>query len=183
MRRTGWPARGSGAGRRRATTPRSPWPPPASSFIPWCSGFDPYDRGVSGSRFGILRGIMDGYLCRFSRSTIGLKVAMALTGVIMFGYLVGHVTGNWLLFAGKEKINQYSAFLHHTPALLWGTRVVLLVSVLLHLWATVRFLALRKEARPVAYDAKRSHGSTFAARTMYWSGPVILLFIVYHILH
>ena len=126
---------------------------------------------------------MDGYLCRFRRSTIGLKVAMALTGVVMFGYLVGHVTGNWLLFAGKEKINQYSAFLHHTPALLWGTRVVLLVSVVLHLWATVRFLALRKEARPVAYDAKQSHGSTFAARTMYWSGPVIALFIVYHILH
>jgi succinate dehydrogenase / fumarate reductase cytochrome b subunit len=126
---------------------------------------------------------MDGYLCRFRRSTIGLKVAMALTGVVMFGYLVGHVTGNWLLFAGKEKINQYSAFLHHTPALLWGTRVVLFVSVLLHLWATVRFLALRKEARPVAYDAKKSHGSTFAARTMFWSGPVIALFIVYHILH
>ena len=126
---------------------------------------------------------MDGYLCRFTRSTIGVKVIMAVTGVIMFGYLVGHVTGNWLVFAGREKINAYSAFLHHAHMLLWGTRVVLLASVVLHLWATVRFLALRGEARPVAYGVKASHGSTFAARTMYWSGPVVLLFIIYHILH
>jgi succinate dehydrogenase / fumarate reductase cytochrome b subunit len=126
---------------------------------------------------------MDGYLCRFSRSTIGVKVVMAITGVIMFGYLVGHVSGNWLIFAGREKINQYSAFLHHTSWLLWGTRVILLIAVLLHLWATVRFLALRKQARPVSYGLKAPHGTTWAARTMFWSGPVIALFIVYHILH
>jgi len=126
---------------------------------------------------------MDGYLCRFTRSTIGLKAIMAVTGVIMFGYLVGHVTGNWLVFAGREKINAYSAFLHHAHLLLWGTRVLLLASVILHVWATARFLALRSEARPVAYGFKASHGSTFAARTMYWSGPVVLLFIIYHILH
>jgi succinate dehydrogenase / fumarate reductase cytochrome b subunit len=126
---------------------------------------------------------MDGYLCRFTRSTIGVKVIMAITGVIMFGYLVGHVTGNWLVFAGRAKINAYSAFLHQAHMLLWGTRIVLLGSVILHLWATVRFLSLRGEARPVAYGLKASHGSTFAARTMYWSGPVVLLFIIYHILH
>ena len=126
---------------------------------------------------------MDGYLCRFTRSTIGLKVLMAITGIVMFGYLLGHVTGNWLFFAGREKINAYSAFLHQAHMLLWGTRIVLLAAVVVHIWATVRFLALRGEARPVAYGLKASHGSTFAARTMYWSGPVVLLFIVYHILH
>jgi succinate dehydrogenase / fumarate reductase cytochrome b subunit len=126
---------------------------------------------------------MDGYLCRFTRSTIGLKFIMAVTGVIMFGYLIGHVTGNWLVFAGREKINAYSAFLHHSPMILWGTRVILLISVLLHLWATARFLELRKQARPVAYGLKGSHGTTWAARTMFWSGPIILLFIIYHILH
>jgi succinate dehydrogenase / fumarate reductase cytochrome b subunit len=126
---------------------------------------------------------MDGYLCRFTRSTIGLKVLMAITGIVMFGYLLGHVTGNWLIFAGREKINAYSAFLHQAHMLLWGTRIVLLAAVVVHIWATVRFLALRGEARPVAYGLKASHGSTFAARTMYWSGPVVLLFIVYHILH
>ena len=89
---------------------------------------------------------MDGYLCRFTRSTIGLKAIMAVTGIVMFGYLVGHVTGNWLIFAGREKINAYSSFLHHAHMLLWGTRIVLLASVVLHIWATVRFLALRGAA-------------------------------------
>lgn len=123
------------------------------------------------------------YLRRFACSNIGLKVLMALTGAVMFGYLIGHVSGNMLVFAGRQKINDYSLFLHHTPSLLWGTRVLLLVSVAVHLWATVRFLQLRGDARPVAYAVKAPHGTTFAARTMYWSGPVILLFVIYHILH
>ncbi len=123
------------------------------------------------------------YLGRFLRSNIGLKVLMAVTGVVMFGYLVGHVSGNMLIFKGRDAINEYSAFLHHAKGLLWGTRLLLLASVVIHVWATLRFLALRNAARPVAYAVKKPHGTTFAARTMYWSGPVIALFIVYHILH
>ena len=127
---------------------------------------------------------MDGsYLCRFTRSNIGLKVLMAVTGVVMFGYLIGHVTGNMLLFKGAAAINAYSHFLHDSKGLLWGTRLLLLASVVVHIWATVRFLSLRNEARPVAYAVKVPHGTTFAARTMFWSGPVIALFVVYHILH
>jgi len=126
---------------------------------------------------------MDGYLCRFTRSNIGLKVLMAITGVVMIGYLIGHVSGNMLIFAGPEAINNYSKFLHNSKGLLWGTRVLLLASVLVHIWATLRFLKLRSDARPVAYASKGAHGTTWAARTMYWSGPVIALFIVYHILH
>jgi succinate dehydrogenase / fumarate reductase cytochrome b subunit len=123
------------------------------------------------------------YLSRFLRSNIGLKILMAITGVVMFGYLVGHVSGNMLVFRGPKAINDYSAFLHHATGLLWGTRLVLLGSVAIHLWATVRFLALKKEARPVDYGMKVPHGTTWAARTMYWSGPVIALFIIYHLLH
>lgn len=123
------------------------------------------------------------YLRRFAGSNIGLKVLMALTGVVMFGYLIGHVTGNMLIFSGREKINDYSQFLHHTKSLLWGTRVLLLVCVTAHLWATARLLKLREDARPVPYALKVPHGTTFAARTMYWSGPVIALFVLYHILH
>jgi succinate dehydrogenase / fumarate reductase cytochrome b subunit len=123
------------------------------------------------------------YLGRFLGSTIGTKFLMAITGVVMVGYLIGHVTGNMLIFRGPEAINSYSAFLHHATGLLWGTRILLLVSVVVHIWATIKFLSLRNEARPVAYGMKKAHGTTFAARTMYWSGPVIALFIVYHILH
>src|SRR5438045_175550 len=123
------------------------------------------------------------YLCRFTRSNIGLKVLMAVTGVVMFGYLIGHVSGNMLIFAGREKINAYSLFLHEAKGLLWGTRILLLASVVVHIWATVKFLSLRNSVRPVAYAVKGAHGTTWAARTMFWSGPVIALFIVYHILH
>src|SRR6185295_5050889 len=127
---------------------------------------------------------MDGsYLCRFTRSNIGLKILMAVTGVVMFGYLIGHVTGNMLIFKGAAAINAYSHFLHDSKGLPWGTRLLLLASVVVHIWATVRFLSLRNEARPVAYSLKVPHGTTWAARTMFWSGPVIALFIVYHILH
>jgi succinate dehydrogenase / fumarate reductase cytochrome b subunit len=103
--------------------------------------------------------------------------------VVMFGYLIGHVSGNMLIFKGPAAINGYSKFLHDSKGLLWGTRILLLVSVAIHIWATVRFLKLRGAARPVAYAMKEPHGTTFAARTMYWSGPVIALFIIYHILH
>jgi len=123
------------------------------------------------------------YLSRFFGSNIGLKVLMALTGVVMFGYLIGHVSGNMLIFKGPAAINSYSKFLHDSKGLLWGTRILLLVSVAIHIWATVRFVTLRGAARPVAYAMKEAHGTTFAARTMYWSGPVIALFIIYHILH
>lgn len=123
------------------------------------------------------------YLGRFLNSNIGLKVLMALTGLVMFGYLIGHVTGNMLIFSGRSAINSYSQFLHHTKWLLWGTRLLLLASVVVHIWATIRFLKLRTDARPVAYVMKEPHGTTFAARTMYWSGPVIALFVIYHILH
>ena len=123
------------------------------------------------------------YAARFFGSNIGLKVLMAVTGVVMVGYLIGHVSGNMLIFAGRAQINAYSAFLHASPLLLWGTRIVLLASVLAHIWATIRFIGLRSSARPVAYGMKEPHGTTWAARTMYWSGPVIALFIVYHILH
>ena len=127
---------------------------------------------------------MDGSLvCRFTRSTVGMKVLMAITGLVMFGYLLGHVMGNMLIFAGRDKINQYSAFLHHSPGILWGTRILLLGSVGVHIWATARFLSLRRAARPVPYGLKISHGSTLAAQTMFWSGPVIAVFVLYHILH
>jgi succinate dehydrogenase / fumarate reductase cytochrome b subunit len=125
----------------------------------------------------------DRRLCRFLGSTVGAKVLMAATGVVLFGYVVGHVSGNMLIFAGREAINKYSEFLHTSPFLLWGTRVVLLASVLVHVWASIRLTKLKADARPVPYAVKEPRGSTYAARTMMWSGPILALFVVYHILH
>lgn len=108
---------------------------------------------------------------------------VAVTGLVLVGFLIGHVSGNLLYFAGKETIDRYSETLHNNPALLWGVRVVLLVSVLLHIVATLQLAKLRGDARPVGYQGGKSNVSSFATRTMILSGPLIAAFVVYHLLH
>ncbi|MBI4230835.1 MAG: succinate dehydrogenase cytochrome b subunit [Planctomycetes bacterium] len=119
----------------------------------------------------------------FLRSSIGRKVLMAVTGMIMLGFLAGHVAGNLLAFAGREPLDAYAKFLRESPTLLWGTRGALLFSVLVHIGAWVRLLETSRAARPVGYDAKVRRGTTLGARTMAVTGPVILFFVIYHILH
>lgn len=120
---------------------------------------------------------------RFYEATIGKKVVMAVTGVILFGFVIGHLLGNLQIFLGPEKIDAYGEFLHRTPALLWGARTVLLVAVTLHITASIQLALLKSTARPVGYLKKSSVGSTYASRTMMWSGPIVAAFVVYHLLH
>src|SRR5687768_937416 len=120
---------------------------------------------------------------RFIASTIGRKVLMAVTGVILFGFTIGHMLGNLQVYQGPEKLNAYAAFLKATPAILWGTRSILLVSVLLHIWAAVSLSLQNHRARPVAYAGRSWREASYASRTMMWSGPLLALFIVYHLLH
>lgn len=122
-------------------------------------------------------------LTKFYGSTIGKKIVVAVTGLILVGFLVGHVSGNLLFFAGQAKLDAYSKFLHESPALLWGTRLVLLVSVALHILATLQLAKLRGEARPVNYQGPKSWISNYATRTMIITGPLIAFFVVYHLLH
>jgi succinate dehydrogenase / fumarate reductase cytochrome b subunit len=127
---------------------------------------------------------MDGsFLCRFTRSNIGLKVLMALTGVILSGFVVAHVSGNLLVFAGPAKMNGYAAMLKASAVVLWGARLILLASVVTHIVSAVKLYKRRGDARPVSYGLKQPHGSTYASRTMIWSGPILSLFIIYHLLH
>jgi succinate dehydrogenase / fumarate reductase cytochrome b subunit len=127
---------------------------------------------------------MDGsFLCRFTRSSIGLKVLMALTGVVLFGFVVAHVSGNLLIFAGPEAMKHYAELLRFSMTALWTARIVLVSSVVLHIVSAVKLYQRRSAARPVPYGLKNPHGSTYAARTMIWSGPILAAFIVYHLLH
>ena len=119
---------------------------------------------------------------RFYSSTIGKKAVMAVSGAILFLFVVGHLIGNLQIYEGPEKLNNYSVLLHSMPALLWTVRVVLLVMVALHIWSSVRLGLRNIEARPTGYVKKKSAGSTYASRTMYWSGPIILAFVIYHLL-
>ena len=125
---------------------------------------------------------------RFYDAPIGKKAIIALTGVIMFGYVIGHLAGNLQIFLppdenGQFQIDHYAAFLHHTPALLWGTRLVLLAAVIMHITATLQLQGMKNGARPIAYQKKENPYSTIASRTMIFSGLMIAAFIVYHLLH
>jgi len=117
------------------------------------------------------------------QTTIGKKVVMAVSGVVWFGYVIGHLLGNLQIYAGPERINAYAEFLHRSPALLWGTRALLLVAIFAHIVASTALAIRNFSARPVSYARRKDLATTYAARTMLWSGPIILLFIGYHLAH
>jgi succinate dehydrogenase / fumarate reductase cytochrome b subunit len=118
----------------------------------------------------------------FYHESLGKKVVMAVTGVVLFGYLVGHLLGNLQVYLGAEKMDGYAAFLHSMPALLWGVRVLLVVSVVAHIVASIQLARVKQTARPVSYAKKENIASSYASRTMMWSGPIIALFVIFHIL-
>jgi succinate dehydrogenase / fumarate reductase cytochrome b subunit len=121
---------------------------------------------------------------------VGKKVVMAVTGVVLVGFVVAHMLGNLKIFLGAEAIDTYAVFLRTmgeplfpSSALLWVARIVLLTCVALHITAAVQLTRMNWAARPQAYDTKRSIATTYAARTMRWSGVILALFIVFHLLH
>lgn len=123
-------------------------------------------------------------LVAFYRSTIGKKIIMAVTGLIGIGFVILHIAGNLQAFEGQSKLNQYSAMLHGPlNELLWVLRVVLVVSVILHVAMAYQLTRRTAAARPIGYQKREPQVSTLAARTMTWGGVLLLAFIVFHILH
>jgi succinate dehydrogenase / fumarate reductase cytochrome b subunit len=121
----------------------------------------------------------------FLGSSIGKKVVMAATGAVLFTFVVGHMIGNLQVYLGPEALNHYSVFLRqflHGQGL-WIARAGLLLAVGLHIWAAVTLTLSNWAARPVGYREWQAVESTYASRTMVWSGPILALFIVYHIAH
>jgi succinate dehydrogenase / fumarate reductase cytochrome b subunit len=126
---------------------------------------------------------------RLLDSTIGKKAVMAVTGIILVGFVVGHMVGNLQLFlpahGGEPALDEYGRFLRsflHGGGL-WVARAVLLGSVIAHIWAAVTLTQRNGAARPVAYRNLGHSASTLSSRTMIVSGLVVFLFIVYHLLH
>jgi succinate dehydrogenase / fumarate reductase cytochrome b subunit len=118
----------------------------------------------------------------FWQSTNGKKVVMAVTGAMMFAFVVGHMLGNLQMFEAPEHINAYGHFLHNLGELLWIERGVMLLVIALHISASVQLALRSKAARPVGYSRKEAINSSYASRTMYWSGPIVLVFIIFHLL-
>jgi succinate dehydrogenase / fumarate reductase cytochrome b subunit len=117
------------------------------------------------------------------KSSLGRKYIMAVTGFVMFGFVVGHLVGNLQIFLGQEAINRYGHFLQSNVELLWPVRIGLLLMLALHVWSAATLSRENKAARPVAYTEYRPIGSSYASRTMLMSGLIILAFIIYHLLH
>jgi len=123
---------------------------------------------------------------RFYAAPIGKKAVMAITGVILSGYVVGHLLGNLQIYSSDpEQINRYAAFLHSpsNAMALWGIRVFLLAALILHIVSSIQLWNQNREARPLRYYKKADVPTSYAARTMIWSGPIVAAFVVFHILH
>lgn len=118
----------------------------------------------------------------FWQSTNGKKIVMAITGFLMVLFLIVHLLGNLLIFTGPEKYNTYASILHFDDVALWVAQVILIIIVVLHIVAAVQLGIRNKKARPVGYSRKKAINSSYASRTMYWSGPIVLAFIVFHLL-
>ena len=109
----------------------------------------------------------------FYESTIGKKAIMAVSGLILFSFLIAHMAGNLQIFLGREVMNHYAETLHGNPPLLWTARTILLISAALHIWASIQLAMLKKDARPVAYVKRKNIVSSWASRSMMWTGPAI----------
>ncbi|TVP80423.1 MAG: succinate dehydrogenase [Puniceicoccaceae bacterium] len=124
-------------------------------------------------------------LCKFLKSTIGRKILMALTGLVLVGFVMGHMLGNLQIFMGPAAINAYAYQLHDElpTAALWVIRLFLLASVGVHIWAAVTLTLDNRRARPEGYADNRVVQATYSSRTMRMSGVILLAFIIFHIAH
>jgi succinate dehydrogenase / fumarate reductase cytochrome b subunit len=116
-------------------------------------------------------------------TTIGKKAVLAITGIVLFGFVIGHMLGNLQLFLGPDQLNGYAKHLRDLGPLLWLVRLVLLASVLAHIWISMTLVLRSAKARSVGYRVKKNTTTSYAALTMKITGPIVLLFIIYHIAH
>jgi succinate dehydrogenase / fumarate reductase cytochrome b subunit len=124
-----------------------------------------------------------GWIARFYRSTVGRKIVMAVTGMILVGFVTAHMTGNLLMFKGPAAINGYSRFLHSAGELLWSVRLVLLTAFIFHVHSAWSLTRDARAARPDGYAERKVRAATWSARTMRWGGVLLLAFVIFHLLH
>lgn len=124
------------------------------------------------------------WLTRVARSSIGAKWIMALTGIMLVGFLVAHLSGNLLIYSGQDATNAYAVGLRALPfQALWILRIAILIAFVLHVSTGFRLTRKNKAARPQDYACKDTIQASFASRSMMYSGLLILLYLIYHLLH
>jgi succinate dehydrogenase / fumarate reductase cytochrome b subunit len=127
---------------------------------------------------------------RSTRSTIALKLLMAVSGLVFIAYVLLHMYGNLKAFAGHDAYNEYA---HHLrtigepmlpeSGLLWVLRAVLVLALVVHVYAAVVLWRRAGQARTQKYQVKRNRGSSFSSRWMRWGGVTLLLFVIWHLLN
>jgi succinate dehydrogenase / fumarate reductase cytochrome b subunit len=122
-------------------------------------------------------------LSKLVRSSVGSKYIMALTGLGLMIFVIAHMSGNLLIYGGKDALNAYAHGLASHPGLLWPARIGLLAIFLLHMFFALRTWQENESARPIGYVRKGYEEANWASRHMMLTGVVILLFVIYHLLH
>lgn len=113
---------------------------------------------------------------------IGRKTVMAVSGLMMVLFVIAHLLGNTLVFAGPNGINAYAAKLHELVPLVWTSRLVMVILFLLHVFYGIQLTLENNKARPTAYAVDRGLSATFAGKSMIWTGLIIGVFLIYHLL-
>jgi succinate dehydrogenase / fumarate reductase cytochrome b subunit len=123
-------------------------------------------------------------------STVGQKIAVAVTGLVLLGFVVLHMAGNLKIFQGQERFDAYARFLREVGypllphgGLLWALRVVLVAALALHVTCIVQLARVSRRARARGYHLARDLSFSYASSTMRWGGFVLLGFVVYHLMH
>jgi succinate dehydrogenase / fumarate reductase cytochrome b subunit len=129
------------------------------------------------------------FLVELYRSALGKKYVMAVTGIVFMLYVLLHMVGNLKMFFGPEDFNEYAEFLReilypilHHGGFLWLFRLLLIVSLVLHVHAAYALTVMNRRARPTKYHSPRHYvAANFASRTMRWTGVIVLLFLAWHL--
>lgn len=121
-------------------------------------------------------------LIAFYQSSIGKKLIVAVTALILILYVLGHLLGNLQIYIGQDRINTYAKFLHDLGPILWVIRIFLLAAFVTHIVATIQLAQENRLAKPQKYAVPGYQRSTMASRTMIVSGLIVLCFVIYHIL-
>lgn len=123
------------------------------------------------------------WVARFYGSTVGRKIVMAVTGIVLVGFIAIHMSGNLLVHRGADAMNHYAAFLKSQAPLLWGTRIVVALALVLHIHSALTLTRRAAAARPDRYARLTPQVSTWSARLMRLGGILLVVFVVFHILH
>lgn len=119
---------------------------------------------------------------RLFSSSIGRKAVMAITGLLMVLFVIGHLLGNLTIFWGPSGINAYAMHLHELAPIVWVTRIIMGSAVVLHIILAIQLTLENRAAKPVKYQVSRSLRATFASKNMIWTGLILAAFVGYHLL-